>query len=320
MCADKPESSALEALPAKRFPERFLHMRWSMTILFPSGYGNSRRADESFEREYEAAQEAGLAVALFHQQLWDGNREIRLCGEVSERVLYRGWMMKPEEYRSFYEKLSEKGLTLLTAPAQYEAMHIFPNVYKALEGYTPRTLFFPLHARMDVEEIRGKLGAFMIKDYVKSAKNTDFPTYFDRNVTQEEFERWMECFYEIRGELLTGGIQAKQYVRLKKYGGHTNEYRVFYLRGQILSVSRNSSQPLYVAGLPRELAEAFSDTFSEPGQRQPVLLPGSFYTVDFAEREDGEWIVIEAGDGGVSGLSEGQDYTAFYRSIKAVLA
>lgn len=303
-----------------------------MTILFPSGYGNGRRVDEAFEREAEAALEAGLTVVLFHQQLWDGDGEIQLYGEASGLSLYRGWMMKPEEYRSFYDKLSEMGLSLFTSPDQYETMHIFPNVYKDLEKYTPKTLFFPLHARMDVEEIRGELGEFLIKDYVKSAKNTDFPAYFDRDVTQEEFERWMERFYEIRGELLTGGIQAKQYVRLKRYGGRTNEYRVFYLSGRILSVSRNSLQPLYAAELPRELAEIFCGLFSNTEQchaesplwhmkekGKHILPPGSFYTIDFAEREDGEWIVIEAGDGGVSGLSEGQDYAVFYRSIKAVL-
>ncbi|MBQ9140656.1 MAG: ATP-grasp domain-containing protein [Lachnospiraceae bacterium] len=30
---------------------------------------------------------------------------------------------------------------------------------------------------------------------------------------------------------------------------------------------------------------------------------------------DGSWIIIEAGDGQVSGLSEGQDYEAFFRSL-----
>lgn len=277
-----------------------------MTILFPSSYMSGRRVDEAFEGEYEAALEAGLEAILFHQQLWDDKREIWLNSERSGCALYRGWMMKPEDYRVFHEKLSDNGLDLLTDPAQYETMHIFPNAYKWLVEDTPKALFFSLHARMDVEEIRGELGDFMIKDYVKSAKNTDFPTYFGKDISQAEFDRWMERFYEIRGELLTGGIQAKQYVKLKKYGGCTNEYRVFYLQGQIISVSRNSLQPDYVTELPRGLAEKYA------------VLPSPFYTVDYAEKEDGEWIIIEAGDGGVSGLSEGQDYEAFFRAVKTV--
>lgn len=68
------------------------------TILFPSSYINARRVDEAFEREYEAARKAGLEAALFHQCLWDEKRKIRLDCEVPGRALYRGWMMKPEEY------------------------------------------------------------------------------------------------------------------------------------------------------------------------------------------------------------------------------
>lgn len=33
----------------------------------------------------------------------------------------------------------------------------------------------------------------------------------------------------------------------------------------------------------------------------------------------GSWTFIEAGDGGVSGLSEGQDQGAFFRAVKAIL-
>lgn len=45
------------------------------------------------------------------------------------------------------------------------------------------------------------------------------------------------------------------------------------------------------------------------------FLPSPFYTVDYAELVDGSWVIIEAGDGSVSGLSEGQDYEAFYRAL-----
>ena len=40
-----------------------------------------------------------------------------------------------------------------------------------------------------------------------------------------------------------------------------------------------------------------------------------YYTVDYAELEDGSWRIIEAGDGSVSGLSPGQDYEVYYRVL-----
>lgn len=278
-----------------------------MTIVFPSSYMSGRKVDEAFEREYEAALAAGFNTVLFQQQFWDESQGIRLDQEISAQALYRGWMMKPEEYQLFYERLADHGIKLFTAPTQYATMHIYFNAYRYLEADTPKTLFFPLHARMDVEEIRKQLGDFMIKDHVKSAKNTDFPAFFGSDMSQEELDGWMERFYELRGELLTGGILAKQYVRLKQYDGRTNEYRVFYLRGRIVSVSRNSQQPGNTAELPRHLAEKYA------------ALPSPFYTVDYAEKEDGNWIVIEAGDGGVSGLSEGQNYVAFFRGVRVIL-
>ena len=45
-----------------------------------------------------------------------------------------------------------------------------------------------------------------------------------------------------------------------------------------------------------------------------------FYTIDYAELEDGSWKIIEAGDGGVSGLSPGQDAVAWYRSVYRAFA
>ena len=44
-------------------------------------------------------------------------------------------------------------------------------------------------------------------------------------------------------------------------------------------------------------------------------LASPFYTVDYAELEDGSWKIVEAGDGSVSGLSEGQDYEHFFRTL-----
>ncbi len=44
-------------------------------------------------------------------------------------------------------------------------------------------------------------------------------------------------------------------------------------------------------------------------------LPSVFYTLDYAELADGSWKILEAGDGSVSGPSEGQDLEAFYRAL-----
>ena len=143
----------------------------------------------------------------------------------------------------------------------------------------------------------------MVKDSVKSVKGTEFPVFFDNTVTQAEFDKWMEVFYKYRGDLITGGICIKEYLDLKRYDGITNEFRVFYANGQVISVSRNSNQPIYTDVPPAGLVMKYRN------------LNSPYYTIDYAELSDGTWRIIEAGDGGVSGLSPGQDPVIYYRSL-----
>ena len=41
--------------------------------------------------------------------------------------------------------------------------------------------------------------------------------------------------------------------------------------------------------------------------------------MDYAELEDESWVIIEAGDGGVSGPSPDQNLFSFYRNIKIAM-
>ena len=143
----------------------------------------------------------------------------------------------------------------------------------------------------------------MVKDYVKSVKGTDFPKFFESTVSQFEFDEHMKTFMKYREGLYTGGICVKEYLDLKKYGGKTNEYRVFYADHEIISVCRNSGQNDLTEKPPKILIDKYK------------YLESPFYTVDYAEVDDNTWKIIEAGDGQVSGLSDNQDHTAFYRAL-----
>ena len=275
-------------------------------LLFPSDYFDSSIVDADMRKEYEAAMETGLFdVILFDYDAWFNNGRLRLNKslETMRRAIYRGWMMKPEQYESFYKALLQSNIRLITKPEEYNALHMFPNVYEKLGEHTARILTFPLHEKIDVELLKKFFKRFMVKDYVKSVKGTEFPVYFDETITQEEFDRWMEVFYKYRGNLLTGGICVKEYLNLKRYGGKTNEYRMFCAREKGISLEPNSCQGTLTPKPPIELLEKYR------------FLDSPFYTVDFAELADGSWKVIETGDGGVSGLPDGQNAGAFYRSL-----
>lgn len=275
-------------------------------ILFSSDYFDSAAVDPDFRIEYEAVKENKmLKPILFSYEAWFEHGKL-ILSEAVDRVtgaVYRGWMMKSEQYEQFYEALKEQKVWLLTAPDEYRTLHMFPNVYEQVREDSARILLFPLHAPIDISLVRKSFPKFMVKDYVKSVKGTEFPKFFDEGTTQEEFDRWMEVFYKYRGDLLTGGICIKEYLDLKRYDGKTNEYRMFYADGIGITLEPNSGQGDFTPKPPRALCEKYGS------------LGSPFYTVDFAELADGSWKVIETGDGGVSGLSDRQDAGAFYRAL-----
>lgn len=284
-------------------------------ILFSSSYFDPGKVDEDLQMEYEAVLSTGLfEVGIFGYDKWFNEGKLILrtatgadvkAGETGQEktAVYRGWMMKPEQYEKFFQSLSERNVRLITEPDSYRLMHIFPNVYDLVKEDTAKMRIYSLHTQINVNELKNEFKRFMIKDFVKSVKGTKFPRYFDQEISQEDFDRWMEVFYQYRGGLLTGGICVKEYLDLKMYGKTTNEFRVFYLNHEPATVSRNSLQADYVPAPPRELIEKYRD------------LNSPFYTVDYGELADGSWKILEAGDGSVSGLSEGQDTEHFFRTL-----
>lgn len=275
-------------------------------ILFPSSFSDLTKVDEDLQKEYEAFLATELFdVTLFGYSQWfhEDRLVVRNAPKAERTAVYRGWMMKPDQYERFYHCLLEKNIRLITKPEDYNRMHIFPNVYESVKKDTAKMEIFPLHAQIDIENLKKSFERFMVKDYVKSVNGTEFPQYFDRSISQEDFDRWMEVFYKYRGELLTGGICIKEFLDLKRYGEKTNEYRVFYINHEIATAYRNSGQGNYTPEPPGNLIEKYR------------YLDSPYYTVDYAELQDGTWKIIEVGDGGVSGLSDNQDYEHYFRAL-----
>ena len=276
-----------------------------LTLLFPGSFMNYREIDEDMLEECRSAEGTGLfTTVLFNYDEWLQGDRLRLntTDKVSKQVIYRGWMLKPKEYAKLYSELSGNGILLLTRPSEYEEMHLFPNVYPHIEADTAGMMIFE-DGKVDIEAVKRQYPRFMVKDSVKSVKGTEFPAFFDSKVTQDEFDIWMEVFYKYRGNLLTGSICIKEYLDLKRYNGRTNEFRVFYADHKIISICRNSLQPDHTAEPPEEFIKKYNN------------LGSPYYTVDYAELSDGSWKIIEAGDGGVSGLSPGQDAGVYYRAL-----
>lgn len=286
------------------------------TILFPGDYFSLNSPNDNFSAELDAVVATnGLEAALFnYDEYLDGaplalNKGIE---HLPKRVIYRGWMMKPEQYQRFYEDLTSMGFSPLVSPQSYEQMHCFPLAAAFFCNQTPTFKVYPEtngQVSIDVNEVNEAFKRFMVKDYVKSVKNTDFPTYVETPLTQDKLDEYIQDFIRRRGSLFTGGIVLKEYVDLKQYDGASNEWRCFaFLQDHQLGLNRNSHQPEEAPAPPRSLLSALN-TISAP-----------FYTVDYAELADGSWTIIEAGDGQVSGIAASDEPTRFYETMAELLA
>lgn len=279
-------------------------------ILFPSDFFDLTKVDIDYEEEFKTViQFKEFVKVIFNYDEFISDRKLKLFPEPNEECLciYRGWMLKPEYYRKLYNALKNKNIRLINTPMEYEQCHLFPNSYTHIEKYTPETKWFESIEDVDLNLIRKCFDKFMIKDYVKSVKGTDFPKYFDNTISDEDMQKYLKRFIELRGELYVGGIVFKQYVELKKYNNTTNEYRVFYCNGKIVTISRNSNQIELCPYISTEFVQQFCN------------LKSNFYTVDFAELNNGDWVIIETGDGQVSGLSPNQYTFQFYAELKQIL-
>lgn len=291
-------------------------MRYA-TLLFPGSYFTKNEVDDNFRAEWDAAVSCGFFnCSLFDFNSFEEGGSFVLAKPIENPALplvYRGWMMKPEQYERFYDELVAMGLRPITTPEHYDALHMFSQeVYERfgnskdgeswLPGYpdTPVAIEFE-GTHVEADSVNSTFSRFMMKDRVKSAKGTSFPQWVDTPVTQKELDDLVSEFVKLRGELFTGGIVLKEFVDLKKYDGATNEWRAFYFAGALLTLQRNSNQAATCPSVPDSYVKACAN------------LGSPYYTLDFAELEDGSWIAIETGDGQVSGLAASQDPVLYYR-------
>ncbi len=280
-------------------------------MLYPSDYFDIKRPDPCYENEYKTICNIPEFDIIFYQyDTFMLSGELITYPKTLSRGLciYRGWMLKPKKYKELYEKLHNHHVILINTPEEYEKCHLFPNVYEDIKSYTPKTIWYEEDQEIDWDVVNDAFKKFMIKDYVKSVKGTDFPKYFMTPVNQEKMKGYIDQFIQLRGPLFTRGIVIKEFVGLKRYSGISNEYRAFYMNGQVVTVSKNANQSDGCLYVPMEFVEKFRG------------LKSHFYTVDFAELEDSKWIVIEVGDGQVSGLSPDQYIFKFYDELRAILA
>lgn len=270
-------------------------------MIYPSKYNCINCIDEDYSREEKYAKKYNLMTSYFNfDDFTTFNKKLRLRtgGTLTEPVLavYRGWMMSVEDYTRFYNELKALyNIELITTPEQYENTHYFIKSYDKIKEHTPKTIWFSDGETIDWDKVRHELGEkFIVKDYVKSVKGFDFPEYLESSMSNEELDNYINKFREIRGNLYTCGIVLKQYVKLDRTNVHTHEFRAFYNENSVMIIYHNSDNTEDIIPM--------AQTFEWKADLTDI--DSTFYTVDFARLENGDIIVIEIGDGQVSGVTD----------------
>ncbi|MFT8352305.1 ATP-grasp domain-containing protein [Clostridium saccharoperbutylacetonicum] len=295
---------------------KILFNRYNTYFLFCSDPLNKRKPDIDYAEEYEEAKANGFNVLLFsYEDLIElGKINLQISEEIC-RVIYRGWMLKPKDYECLYKGLAEKNYYLINSPEEYVNTHYLPNWYEHVEGMTPKTKWSDsVPNREEILEMLKEFGSkqAIVKDYVKSRKHEWFKSCYIENASEtEKALQVVDNFVEGQGEDLNQGIVLREFVNLKSIGYHeksgmpiSEELRLFIFNYKVVCTIG------YWDG--KDINE--HPKFVEEVLEKLKNIKSNFFTVDIAKKSNGEWIVMELGDGQVSGLQD-YDVKSFYKEF-----
>jgi hypothetical protein len=255
-------------------------------LLYPSSPIRTRKADEQYAEEVDAVRDAGFDVSVFSLENFQGGEFAAFPPlPLNGQVLYRGWMLSAEEYRTLAAATMNAGANLLVSAEEYLSSHYLANWYPLIQEFTPETHIFPVDADLETELKRLGWPAFFIKDYVKSLKTS----VGSRVSTPEQVSTLIAEMKKFRGTI-EGGFCVR---RVEDFVA-TTERRYFVMKGTPHAGTGNV--PEVVKECARRLKQRF-------------------YSIDVIERADGELRVVEVGDGQVSDLV-GWDTKRFAGTLK----
>ncbi len=156
-----------------------------------------------------------------------------------------------------------------------------------------------------------------MKDYVKSEKHNwneacFIPDASDKKKVQDIVSR----FLELRGDYLNEGIVFREFIELEFLTEHskskmplTKEFRIIFLNKKIVQIFNYWDEGDYGSEKPD------IDFFQNIAKN----IESNFFTMDVAKKKNGEWIIMELGDGQVAGLPNNADRDKYYNGLKKKL-
>lgn len=212
-------------------------------------------------------------------------------------------------YQELERDLLQQGSKLINSHQEHLYIANF-EYYFDLEQYTPTSWF-------RLEDIRDKQGPFILKGVTNSRKH-EWNKFFAK-----DFDEAVKVYCELKNDSLIGNqdIVIRRFEKLKSYGTSlsgipfANEWRFFFYKEHLLSYG------FYWTGLENRPQKKDIDSEAIKLARKVAMVAKdkvNFFVVDVAQKENGEWILIELNDGQQSGLSD-NDPKELYSNLNMYL-
>lgn len=244
-------------------------------FLFPSDDFNPKVVDPDYADELDAITKLGIGHSLFSfEDFKSGTFKAVPNNLTGKIVVYRGWMMTPEQYASLDAALVTNGAYLLTTPRNYKAAHHMREWYSYVSEFTPFTVFATSREQVNewVEDLDWP--KYFVKDSVKSL------TTSRGSIATSGAE-----VHDILDQLIQyrGGIEGVICLREVESFKVETEKRYLSINGKVWAADGN------VPDVVQHIASRFN-------------MP--FFSIDMVENSQGELRLIEIGDGQVSSRKE----------------
>ena len=292
-----------------------------MRIIFCDSVLDNKLIEPDYEEESKSAIEAGFNYSLISfEELTEGNiiKALRFVRKLEDKEfgIYRGWMLTLSQYQNLFKGLLEKNIELINSPEEYKHCHYLPESYNKIESKTPKSSWTTELTDDAVVQITTSFGSnpIILKDFVKSEKHNWEDACFISDASDfSKVKPVIEKFIELRGSSLNEGLVFRQFEELEFLAEHsksgmplTKEFRLFFAFNKLVSVFEYWAEGEYGETKP-ELEE-----FKQIAKN----INSNFFTMDIAKKKNGEWIIMELGDGQVAGLPDNANKDEFYKAIQ----
>jgi hypothetical protein len=301
----------------------------TMKIIFCQDPTGEIAPDSMFIDEVAAATHAGLEfVLLDYEALTAHDNPARAVRNVPvheplEPAIYRGWELQLDQYAALYDALLSRGLQLIHTPHQFRHCHYLPETLHLIRPYTMRTAYIETNGQqINIEAIMQMLLPFsgkplILRDFASAEKHYwSQACYIASSSDVSAVQSAIDSFLQLREGRISGGLMFREFIEFESIGEAPRggmplikEYRLVFVNNQPIATIRYWDVPEHNHDLPP--LQTFVTLAHEVRSR--------FFTMDLARRPDGEWMIIDLGDGQIAPLPASADLDGIYRAFAASL-